>query len=160
MTVLITGGTGKTGQKLAGYLSSSNISYIIASRNPAADTTSSTSVNFDFTDPSTYANPFKHASSVSEEITSVYLIAPLATADPAGVTNAFVSYAVEKHGVKRFVLLTGTNVEKGGPGIGALWQHLADLKVEFTVLMATWFMGMCCLYLQSLRMNIPCFVQD
>ena len=54
---------------------------------------------------------------------------------------AFVDLAI-KHGVKRFVMLTGSETERSGKvHSGAVWQHLEDTGVEYCVLRATWFMG-------------------
>jgi uncharacterized protein YbjT (DUF2867 family) len=54
---------------------------------------------------------------------------------------AFVDLAI-KHGVKRFVMLTGSEASRGGGvGSGGTWQHLEDTGVEYCVLRATWFMG-------------------
>ena len=54
---------------------------------------------------------------------------------------AFVDLAI-KHGVRRFVMLTGSEAERSGEvHSGAIWQHLEDTGVEYCVLRATWFMG-------------------
>lgn len=55
--------------------------------------------------------------------------------------TAFIDHAFKKHGVKRFVLLGGSSVEKGGRLVGKVWQHLVDIGAEYCVLRATWFMG-------------------
>jgi len=68
---------------------------------------------------------------------------------------SFIDLAI-KHEVKRFVVLTGSDAEPvaagAGPadghvvGSGRVWGRLQELKgeqgVRFTVLRATWFMGM------------------
>ena len=54
----------------------------------------------------------------------------------------FVDIAI-KQGVKRFVMLTGSEAEKGGSvDSGRAWQHLEETGVEYCVLRATWFMGL------------------
>jgi uncharacterized protein YbjT (DUF2867 family) len=54
---------------------------------------------------------------------------------------SFVDIAI-KHGVKRVVMLTGSETERnGGIYSGSVWQHLEDSGVEYCVLRATWFMG-------------------
>lgn len=95
---------------------------------------------FDWLDSSTFENPFQHKSLDGESVAAVYVIAP-EVADPVPAMTAFVDHAVQRHGVKRFVLLTGSTVEQGGYNVGILWQHLVDIGVEFCVLRATWFMG-------------------
>ena len=97
-------------------------------------------VKFDWLDSSTYDNPFDHKFPNGESISAIYLIAPEA-ADPVSPMVAFVDLAVKKHSVKRFVLLSGSSVEKGGYYVGKLWQHLDKIGVEYCVLRATWFMG-------------------
>jgi hypothetical protein len=58
--------------------------------------------------------------------------------------NAFVDLAVQRYGVRRFVLLAGSSTEVGGWHVGNVWAHLAELKVEYCVLRPTWFMGAWC----------------
>lgn len=70
----------------------------------------------------------------------MYLIGPEGH-NPDDPMVAFVDVAI-KHGVERFVMLTGSEAQKGG-GIhsGRIWQHLDDSGLEYYVLRATWFMG-------------------
>ena len=93
---------------------------------------------FDWLD-SIHENPFQHKFPNGEIISAVYLIVP-EVSDPVPSMNAFVNLAVNKHGVKRFVLLTGSSVEKGGYHTGKLWEQLVDIGVEYYVLRANWFM--------------------
>lgn len=94
----------------------------------------------DWLDDSTYGNPFKHSSIDGEKVSAVYIVQP-ENEDPVTPTNAFIDYAVQKHGVKRFVLFTGSTAEKGGPVPGKVWEHLDQLGVEYCVLRASWLMG-------------------
>lgn len=73
-------------------------------------------------------------------ISVAYLIAP-GLQDAAPSMNAFLYLAVEKHGVKRFVLLSGSSLTEGGYYTGQVWQHLEDIGVDYTVLLAAWSMG-------------------
>lgn len=127
MTALLTGGTGKTATCVADFLEEAKIPCISASR--------SGETKFDYTDSSTYENPFKHGS-----ISAVYLVAP-GVPDPVPPMSDFIDLTVKK-GVKRFVLIGGGTIEKGGHYIGGVWQHLDDIGVEYCVLRPTWFMGM------------------
>lgn len=95
---------------------------------------------FDWLDYSTHEHPFQHKFANGERITAVYLIAP-GVQDPAPSMNAFVDLAVQKHDVKRFVLLSGSSLTKDGSYTGQVWQHLDDIGVDHTVILATWFMG-------------------
>jgi len=140
MTVLVTAGTGKTSQRLVPYLDKAEVSYILTSRSAKASSASSPRyVQFDFTNPSTFVNAFP--SDVKDKINAVWLIAPIEEVNAAEITIEFINYAVKEHSVKRFVMLTGTSATKGGPSVGQVWQRLAELEVEFTVLRATWFTG-------------------
>lgn len=141
MAILLTGGTGKTSMHIARSLQESNIPFLLASRKvEAAAPLGMPATNFDWLDSSTYENPFKHEHLHGERISVVYLVAP-EVQDPAPSMNAFIDVAVKKHGVKRFVLLSSTLVTKGGHYTGQVWQHMEDIGVDHTVLLATWFMG-------------------
>ncbi|TEY65568.1 hypothetical protein BOTCAL_0138g00100 [Botryotinia calthae] len=86
-----------------------------------------------------------------EVIKAVYLVAP-EVPDPVPAMNAFIDVAV-KNGVDRFVLLSGSEIEKGGDDNGAVWQHLDHINVEYSVLRASWFMDnfITCPYVQSIK---------
>lgn len=141
MAILLTGGTGKTSIRLARFLQDAKIPFLLASRKGEAGAPSGMqATKFDWLDSSTFENPFQHKFSGGKSISAVYLIAP-EVPEPSPSMTAFVDLAVNKHGVKRFVLLTGNSAEKGGVYVGKLWQHLVDIGVEYCVLRATWFMG-------------------
>ncbi|GAB7351850.1 hypothetical protein MBLNU459_g2407t1 [Dothideomycetes sp. NU459] len=135
MAVLLTGGTGKTSVRIAQLLQAANVPFLLASRNP----TGTQATRFDWLDESTFKNPFAHKFPTGERIRAVYLIAPQVQ-DPVEPMNAFINLAVREHGVRRFVLLTGSSVEKGGYYTGKVWSHLEEIGVEHCVLRATWFM--------------------
>jgi festuclavine dehydrogenase len=137
MTILLTGGTGKTSTCLASLLQAAGIPYILASRNPAPSATNA--VNFDWFDATTFNNPF--SVDRQEKVTAAYLIQPQ-NQNPSQSMIDFVDVAVE-NGVKRFVVLTGSGDEMGSPyHAGGVWKYLDDKKLEYCVLRATWFMGM------------------
>ncbi|KAJ3498279.1 hypothetical protein NLJ89_g10237 [Agrocybe chaxingu] len=116
MTILVTGGTGKTGFKLAKLLHAANQSVLITSRKGVAPEPFK-AVTFDWNDASTFENPFK-ATRTS--------------------TRPFIDLAISK-GVKRFVLLSASQLQKGGVFIGKIHEYIASLGVEYTVLRPTWF---------------------
>ncbi len=73
MTVLITGGKGKTASRLARLLKDGNKPFLVASRSGGNPTDGFPSCRFDWLDATTYAIPWSKV----EEITSVYLVPPL-----------------------------------------------------------------------------------
>jgi festuclavine dehydrogenase len=136
MTILLTGGTGKTSLRLASLFGSASIPILLTSRRgPSASSTHPT-VQFDWNIPSTWSNPFSTASDIS----AVYLLSG-ELSNPAPILNAFIDFAIEK-GVRRFVLCSGSSCEYGGPFHGKIWQKLDESKVEWAVLRPSWFMGM------------------
>jgi festuclavine dehydrogenase len=153
MTILLTGGTGKTSLLLTKHLTRTSTPFILASRSAGKPgSTPSTAadmpaVHFDWLDPSTHDNPFRyqaeHMPGEEGKISAVYLIAPVMP-EPAPVMNAFVDMAVQKYGVRRFVFMTGSTTQKGDRFVGGVWTHLMELGVEWCVLRATWFMGGYC----------------
>ena len=124
MAILLTGGTGKTYKHVARFLHESNIPFLLASRKgETAAPSVMSATKFDWLDSSTHESPFQHIFPNGESISAMYLIAP-EVPDPAPSMNAFVDRAVQKHGVKRFVLLSGSSLNQGrllhGTGVGAL----------------------------------------
>lgn len=141
MAVLLTGGTGKNSTRISHSLLEAKIPFVITSRKGQAGAPEGVqAVKFDWLDASTYENPFQHEFPGGVKINAVFLVQP-EVFDPETSMNAFIDYAVEKHSVKRFVLLTGSMMEQGGPQMGKVWQHLIDAGVEWCVLRCTWFMG-------------------
>ncbi|KAJ8084584.1 hypothetical protein PM082_003357 [Marasmius tenuissimus] len=132
MTILLTGGTGKTSSQIATLLKDAKIPFLLTSRRPQ---TEPNYVKFDWSDPSTYKNPFQQG----RDITTIYLVAP-EIQDPFVPVNEFVELVVKEYGVKRFVLLGGTDGPGEGRHMGMVWQKLLDLKVEYCVLRPNWFM--------------------
>ncbi|KAI9849499.1 MAG: hypothetical protein M1837_004119 [Sclerophora amabilis] len=140
MAILLTGGAGKTSSRVARFLQDAQIPFLVASRKGEAGAPPGMpATKFDWLDSATFENPFQHQFPGGERIAAVYLVAP-PVPDPVPPMKAFVDFAIEKHGVKRFVLLTGTSDEKGGGYTGKLWQYFIDIGVEYCVLQATWFM--------------------
>ena len=141
MAILLTGGTGKTALRVARLLQDANISFLLASRRGAtAAPEGMPAVKFDWLDSSTFENPFNHKFPNEDNISAVYLISP-EIAEPAPPMNEFIDVAVQKHNVKRFVMLAGNSVEQGGFHVGKVWEHLVNVGTEYCVIRATWFMG-------------------
>ena len=140
MAVLLIGGTGKTSIRIARFLQDAKTPFVLASRKAQAGAPSGMpATKFDWLDSSIHENPFQHKFPNGAIIPAVYLIAP-EVSDPVPSMNALVDLAVNKHGVKRFVLLTGSSVEKGGYYTGKVWEQLVDIGVEYCVLRANWLM--------------------
>lgn len=127
MTVLVTGGNGKTSSRLATLLKQDNIPVIVASRSGSvAD--GAQSCRFDWNNASTYGNPFEAASDIS----SLYIVAPQGF-DLLNTTKPFIDYAL-KQGVKRFVFLSASSIECGDPAHGKVHEYIKSLGVEYGVL--------------------------
>lgn len=138
MTILVTGSSGKTSSRLASLLRESSHPFLIASRSGSAPSPY-TAVRFDWLDPSTYPGVFTCPQAQQSPITAVYIVAP-SVADLVTPVKSFIDFAKEK-GVKRFVLLSSSGVDKGHHLLGKVHALLEDSGSEWTVLRASWFMG-------------------
>ena len=138
MTILLLGGTGKTSRRISCLLDKSNISVLLASRYAASAPAPFKACHFDWSNPSTYNNPFSQAADIS----AVYLIPPF-TFDIFTPMKAFTELALTK-GVRRFVFLSGSIVNDDYPSLQQFHQYLANLAnlgVDYAILLPTWFMG-------------------
>jgi len=149
MTILLTGGTGKTSLRLASLLTSASIPVLLTSRRGPSASSAYPTIRFDWNDSTTWSNAFSTASDIS----AVYLLSG-ELSDPALIINAFIDFAMSK-GVKRFVVCSGSSCEYGGPFHGKIWQKLDESKLEYAVLRPSWFMGECCL---SFLFPLPLFL--
>ncbi|KAJ7131293.1 ergot alkaloid A [Mycena epipterygia] len=111
MTILLTGGTGKSATPLANLLLQANQSVVLATRSGKVPAPFR-GARFDWLDDSTYNIPFE----VDPTIDRIYLIAPRIF-DMFPPMKAFIDFAIEK-GVKRFVLMSAGLLEAGGPAMG------------------------------------------
>ncbi|KAF9458093.1 hypothetical protein BDZ94DRAFT_1271599 [Collybia nuda] len=132
MTVLIIGGTGKTGLQLAHLLTKARYPVLLTSRSGDVPEPYR-GVKFDWLDSTTFGNPFE-----VEGIDRVYLVGP-PVLDALPPAKKFIDLAVLK-GVKRFVLLSATLFDRGGPVLGKVHEYLVELGVDYCVLRPTWFM--------------------
>ncbi|KAF8189351.1 hypothetical protein BJ912DRAFT_850807 [Pholiota molesta] len=133
MTILLTGGTGKTGAPLADALHAANLPFIIATRSGKAPAPYK-AVTFDWNDPTTFENPFK----ADPNIDRVYIIGLMGVQDQLTPIRPFIDLARSK-GVKRFVVLSASQVEPGDELLGAVHKYLIDIGVDYAVLRPTWF---------------------
>ncbi|KAJ6532722.1 hypothetical protein DFH09DRAFT_1182058 [Mycena vulgaris] len=125
MTILLTGGTGKSATPLAKLLLQANHPVILATRSGKVPAPFK-GARFDWFDAATYPLLFE----MDPSITRIYLIAP-GNLDIFTPMKAFIDFAVTK-GVKRFVLMSGI-------AMGKVHQYLSTLNVEYFVLRPSWF---------------------
>lgn len=125
--VLVTGGKGKTGHRVAARLSAAGLAAVIGTRT-AKDTRDR---RFDWADPST-ALAF-------DGCDAAYLVAPTDRADHLAVMRPMLEAAMAR-GVRRFVLLSSSLLEPGGPMMGEVHEWLAGNAADWTVLRPSWFM--------------------
>lgn len=126
--VLVIGGKGKTGSHVAEKLGSRGIQYNIATRDPGAANERA----FDWLKP-------KASSTVFTGIRDVYIVAPTNSSDHGAIVPPVLEQALQS-GVKRFVLLSASSLEAGGPMMGKIHSWLINHAPEWAVLRPTWFM--------------------
>ncbi|KAG6885050.1 hypothetical protein C0992_005499 [Termitomyces sp. T32_za158] len=134
MTILLTGGTGKTALPAARRLRQAGHSVLLACRSgnvPAPYR----GVTFNWFDSKTFNIPFD----LDNNIDRVYLVCPYAS-DLLGMVKPFIELAISK-GVRRFVLLSSTRQERGGSHTGKVHEYIEDRGVEWGVIRPTWFMA-------------------
>jgi ergot alkaloid biosynthesis protein len=125
--ILVTGGTGKTGRRLVEVLKEQGALGV-----PAARSVPPGGIRLDWADPTTW-------SAALDEVRAVYLVAPPGIWDSAETMISFAKTAIER-GVERFVLLSGSPIEAGGPAMGKVHAWLQTSGAEWAVLRPSWFM--------------------
>ncbi|KAL1970965.1 hypothetical protein VTN77DRAFT_2799 [Rasamsonia byssochlamydoides] len=152
MTILILGGSkAKTSIRLASLLSTHNVPFVLASRS-ISDSCPYPQALFDWMDEKTYGEPFAAAENKKinaqddnddSAISAVYIVPPPVT-NMVPPMKAFIDFAAREKRVKRFVLLSASSLERGGPAMGQVHDYLATLAtergLEYAVLRPTWFM--------------------
>jgi ergot alkaloid biosynthesis protein len=126
--VLVTGGTGKTGRRVAEQLAGRGADARVATRFPR----SAGEVRFDWGDPGSHDGAL-------EGVSAIYMVAPANDLDPLPSMIPFMARAVAR-GMGPLVLLSASSLEPGGPMMGAVHQWLMDNAPRWTVLRPTWFM--------------------
>jgi len=142
MTILVLGGRGRTAIRLASYLEEAKIPFLLASRSASSSCPYQQSF-FDWEDEASHDNPFSQALSKGlGKITVAYIVAP-PVLDIIPRVIKFIDFAQAK-GVKRFVFVSASILEKGDEHMGQVHEYLASLDgiIEWAVLRPTWFMGM------------------
>ncbi|WP_195258076.1 NmrA family NAD(P)-binding protein [Bacillus paralicheniformis] len=129
--ILITGGTGTTGSRIAKRLVRSGAGVRIASRRmPAMAGTEH--VYFDWNDQKTYRDALKNTN-------SLYLVAPVGVFEPSPLVVPFLEMAAAS-GVRRIVLLSAAIIDEDGPVFGKLHHAVRRYVPEWTVLKPSYFM--------------------
>jgi uncharacterized protein YbjT (DUF2867 family) len=129
-TVLVTGGTGTTGRRVAAFLRARGVEARTASRHPVAG--ADHHVLFDWADPDTFA-------AAVAGVDRVFLLAPLSDPDPGAAVGAFLDEAVAA-GTRRVVLLSASAITDAPSGLGAVAPLVRDRVPEAAVLRPSWFM--------------------
>lgn len=125
--VLITGGRGKTGRRLASRLTAAGIDVVTGTRIPVGPKDR----RFDWADPA--------SASAFEGCDAVYLVAPTDRTDHLAVMQPLLQEAM-RQGVRRFVLLSSSLLNPGGPMMGEVHAWLAANAPDWAVLRPSWFM--------------------
>ena len=135
--ILLLGGSGKVAKRIAQQLEALKQPVLVASRNASG----ANGVVFDWNDPNTWDNAF----TANKGIKAVFLVAP-PILEPLPIMAEYIAFA-QKQGVRRFVLLSASSFEAGGPLMGKVHAHLKELgekgEIEWAVLRPTWFQGAC-----------------
>ena len=130
-TILVTGGTGKTGGRLIRRLIEQGFTARCASRSGKTQARVE-SVTFDWYDAQ------GHGAALAN-VQRVYLVAPVGSNNPIEVMQPFIERAIAQ-GVRRFVLLSSSAIEEGGPAMGLVHALLHRIAPEWAVLRPSWFM--------------------
>lgn len=125
--VLVTGGTGKTGRRVASLLTAAGIDVAIGTRRPQTPKDR----RFDWAEASSAA--------AFDAMDAVYLVAPTDRTDHLAVMAPLLNEALDR-GVRRFVLLSSSLLPPGGPMMGEVHAWLANNAPEWAVLRPSWFM--------------------
>lgn len=125
--ILVIGGKGKTGQRVVERLTASGAEIAVGTRTP----TGSRDRFFNWADAASVAS--------FEGCSAVYLVAPTDRIDHLDVMRPILESAIER-GVRRFVLLSSSLLDRGGPMMGDVHAWLADTVPEWAVLRPSWFM--------------------
>ncbi|WP_042249784.1 NAD(P)H-binding protein [Paracoccus sp. PAMC 22219] len=125
--VLITGGRGKTGRRVAAHLAAHGVDVVLGTRRPSGPQ----DWRFDWADPGSAA--------AFDGCEAAYLVAPTDRTDHLTVMEPVLDAAMQR-GVRRFVLLSSSLLEAGGPMMGQVHAWLARNAPEWAVLRPSWFM--------------------
>ncbi|MDO9352420.1 MAG: NAD(P)H-binding protein [Solirubrobacteraceae bacterium] len=130
--VLVLGSTGTTGRRIVAGLRAEGVPVRAATRSPGKSAEPGLEpVRFDWDDPTSHEDALAGAR-------AVYVLGPLVSTAPEAVLVPFIDRALAL-GVRRLVLLSGSPIRLGDPGLGRVHAHLAASGAEWAVLRPTWF---------------------
>ncbi|RYP86587.1 hypothetical protein DL770_004886 [Monosporascus sp. CRB-9-2] len=140
--VFLTGGTGKVASRIAPLLQAAGIPAIIASRSGHAPPGSGyTAVRFDWDDRTTWEPALAASTQKHGGLSAVFLVMP-GMLEPGPAAAAFADLARARAGAKRFVLLSASSVEEGGPSMGQVHALLRERgergEIGWAVIRPTW----------------------
>ncbi|ETX28648.1 ergot alkaloid biosynthesis protein [Roseivivax isoporae] len=125
--ILVIGGTGKTGQRVVKRLGTTGFDVVVGTRSPV--------------NPEDRYFAWGDSASIAaiDDCSSVYIVAPTDRTDHLDVMRPILEEAMAR-GVDRFVLLSSSLIERGGPMMGEVHDWLAHTAPEWAVLRPSWFM--------------------
>ncbi|MDO3676205.1 NmrA family NAD(P)-binding protein [Paenibacillus ehimensis] len=130
--ILVTGGSGKTGGRIAKRLAELGHEVRTAGRGKSIFGSAIEHAHFDWFDESTFDPALKN-------VDNIYLVGPVAVMEPFDIMLPFLEKAV-KAGVRRMVLLSSASVPEAGPVFGKVHQELRRMVPEWAVLRPSYFM--------------------
>lgn len=125
--ILVIGGKGKTGQRVVERLTAIGAEVAVGTRKPV----DARDVRFDWADPASVA--------AFAGCFAVYIVSPTDRTDHLDVMRPILEGAIERK-VRRFVLLSSSLLERGGPMMGDVHDWLSGNAPEWSVLRPSWFM--------------------
>lgn len=143
MTILLTGGLGKTTSRLAKILTSENEKILVASRSGSAG--DHPAVKFDWNDRSSWNAAFDSPEAKAAPITAIYLVVLVDENDaPYNIAMDYINLA-RQHGTKRFVFLSTSAIDEHGPTWRSqLHSTFKKSDFEWAILRPSWFMRTLC----------------
>ncbi|WP_432460722.1 ergot alkaloid biosynthesis protein [Agarivorans sp. QJM3NY_25] len=126
--VLVLGGKGKTGRYVVEKLTNLGVSHRIATRSPQQPN----EVAFDWMQAELATAAFK-------DTRALYIVAPTNSSEHGTLMLPILEQAIVQ-GVQRFVLLSASSLQAGGPMMGEVHAWLIKHAPEWAVLRPTWFM--------------------
>jgi ergot alkaloid biosynthesis protein len=127
MTILITGGTGKTGRRLAEALNTLGIPYRVAARHP---NDAEKGCKFDWQNRETWDEAL-------HGVSGLYVVPR-----PGGPGTEMIDFirTARSKGASRVVVLSASLLPAGGPGAGEVHQWLQGGDQDWAVIRPSWFM--------------------
>ncbi|GAA4267581.1 NAD-dependent epimerase/dehydratase family protein [Frondihabitans peucedani] len=131
--VLVTGGTGTTGSRVARLLVAQGVTPVVASRSGGGGGSGAETAAFDWSDEASTIRVLEQS-----RPDAVYLVAPARDPEPVDAMRPLLA-AARGLGVRRAVLLGAKPVSAGDPGLGAVYDVVRDSFDEAVILRPTWF---------------------